>query len=51
MLREKDRLDGEIDGATLGVCEAFQFKPTEILFNGAECPYFIDENTPDDEEE
>ena len=34
MLREKDRLDGEIDGATLGVCEAFQFKPPMVLLDG-----------------
>ena len=48
ILREKDRLDGEINGATLGICEAFKIKPPQILFDGAECPYFIDES--DDEE-
>jgi hypothetical protein len=48
MLRAKDRLDGQIDGATLGICEAYDFKPTEILFNGGECPYFIDENEEDE---
>lgn len=49
MLREKDRLDGKINGATLGVCAAFKFKPSEILMDGAECPYFIDENETDEE--
>lgn len=48
MLRAKDRLDGQVDGATLGICEAYDFKPTEILFNGGECPYFIDENEEDE---
>lgn len=49
MLREKDRLDGKINGATLGICAAFKFKPSEILMDGAECPYFIDENETDEE--
>ena len=49
MLREKDRLDGQINGATLGICAAFKFKPSEILMDGAECPYFIDENETDEE--
>lgn len=49
MLREKDRLDGKINGATLGICAAFKFKPSEILIDGAECPYFIDENETDEE--
>lgn len=46
MLRKKDRPDG----ATLGICDVFDFKPPEILFDGADCPYFIDEDTPDDDE-
>lgn len=50
MLRAKDRLNGEIKGATLGICDAYDFKPPQILMDGAECPYFIDENTPDDDE-
>lgn len=49
ILREKDRLDGKINGATLGICAAFKFKPSEILMDGAECPYFIDENETDEE--
>lgn len=49
MLREKDRLDGKINGATLGICAAFKFKPSEILMDGAECPYFIDESETDEE--
>ena len=44
MLRAKDRLNGKINGATLGVCEAYNFKPPKILFDGAECLYFINEN-------
>lgn len=51
MLRAKDRLDGKINGATLGLCDAYDFKPSGILFDGDECPYFIDEDTPDDDEE
>lgn len=50
MLRAKDRLDGEINGATLGVCDAYDFKPPQILMDGEDCPYFIDENEEDDEE-
>ena len=50
MLRAKDRLDGEINGATLGVCDAYDFKPPQILMDGEDCPYFIDENKEDDEE-
>lgn len=49
MLRAKDRLNGEITGATLGICDVYDFKPTAILMDGAECPYFIDENIPDDD--
>lgn len=44
MLHAKDRLNGKINGATLGVCEAYNFKPPQILFDGAECLYFINEN-------
>ena len=50
MLRAKDRLDGEINGATLGVCDAYDFKPPQILMDGEDCPYFIGENEEDDEE-
>ena len=49
MLRAKDRLNGEINGATLGICEAYDFKPPQILFDEAECPYFIDEDEEDEE--
>lgn len=49
MLRAQDRLNGEINGATLGICEAYDFKPYEILFHGEDCPYFINESIPDEE--
>lgn len=49
-LREKDRPETGIKGATLGVCEAYKSKPDAILFKGESCPYFIDENESDDEE-
>lgn len=48
MLCAKDRLNGQINGATLGTCDAYDFKPTQILFDGAECPYFIDVNEEDE---
>lgn len=46
-LRAEDRKVGEsvIKGCTLGICKAFPVtKPSEVLWKGAECPYFIDEN-------
>lgn len=51
MLRAKDRLNGEINGATLGICDVYDFKPAQILMDGAECPYFIDESIPDEDDE
>ena len=50
-LREKDTPELGIKGATLGVCGAYSIKPTEILFDGEDCPYYIDENEEDEEDE
>ena len=43
--REPDRnLGGTvIKGCTLATCGAFASKPTGILFDGDECPYYLDE--------
>lgn len=44
MFREKD--NGKVKGAILGRCACFprNDKPTDILFKGAECEYYV----PDD---
>ena len=50
-LREEDRQIGDrtIHGCTLGTCAAFNVKPNEILFQGEDCPYFIDEDEKDED--
>lgn len=49
-LREKDRTELGIKGATLAICDAYDHKPKEILWDGEDCPYFIDENEEDEDE-
>ena len=41
--RKEDRLDGQIKGATLAVCEVFTTKPKEILLRNEKCPYYVDD--------
>ena len=46
-LRERDHVlpDGTVwEGATYGICEAFDDKPNFILFDGEDCPYYIPED-------
>ena len=45
--REEDRMDGMINGATLGLCEKYFMKPKEVLWENADCPEWESE---DDEE-
>lgn len=49
-LRAADVPELGIKGATYGYCEVYKTKPPEILFEGAACPYYIDENEPDEED-
>ena len=47
MLREKDRTLGKgtvLKGATLGICDAFGIKPSYIIDDGEDCPYYIKED-------
>ena len=47
IFREKDRLNGHIKGATLGLCEVYKDKPNDILWYNAECIYYESENEPE----
>ena len=44
IFRENDRKLNErqiLDGATLGICKVYTVvKPSEILFDGEDCPYY-----------
>lgn len=43
MYRAKDIGSGKdaVDGAALGTCDAYAVKPPSILFDGAECKYYL----------
>jgi len=44
ILAAKDKKAGgvKIDGATLGMCDAFDIKPPSVMLRGADCPYYIE---------
>ena len=47
MLRAKDRTFDKgtvFEGATLAVCDAFSLKPSFIINDGEDCPYYIKED-------
>ena len=41
--RQKDQKfpNGVLEGAISGTCEVYDIKPPSILWNGAECPYYL----------
>lgn len=41
--REKDRPELSIDGATLGICQVYEFKPVSILSGKSGCAYYVKE--------
>lgn len=36
-----------INGATKAVCNAYDYKPSEILWEGGDCDYYLSENDED----
>ena len=44
IFREKDRFNGAVKGATLSLCECFDGKPYDILWENAECIYYESED-------
>lgn len=49
VFRAKDIADGEVSGAVLGCCEAYEIKPPSILLDGKDCIYYLSENEDTEE--
>lgn len=47
--REQDRMNGDIEGATLAICQVYSMKPYDILWKNVQCPYYLSENDEEDE--
>lgn len=48
--READRVNGMIKGATLGQCKKYFTKPSEVIWDGADCEKWESEEDISDDE-
>ena len=48
--RRKDQKLGKtmFDGAAFDNCDAYDSKPTSVLFDGGDCPYYLSEKEADE---